>query len=220
MFLSARMVSELVRRYGGLLRRGDRLADAACVSWVRDLDPAEVLRRLGGVEPFAARTVDEVDRAMLDLYDVKDEPGRRLEPVAALCDRLDATWCLLVEPNGWAATFAADLAALSAGTEVISMFWNINGVTELSVARDGMPAAVLDDVAVDYLASGRAAIDDVEGNAPSLVENLLHQLADVQDYTWQPVAFAWIERYTGARLPAGWLDQPHPSAVFAKCRGA
>jgi hypothetical protein len=26
------------------------------------------------------------------------------------------------------------------------------------------------------------------------------------------------ERYTGATLPAGWLDRPHPSTAFGKRR--
>jgi hypothetical protein len=97
---------------------------------------------------------------------------------------------------------------------VISIFWNVNGLAEITVARDGKIAACIRDVVVDWLAGGGATISDVEGDEPALVGELVDRLSVVSDHAWEPVAFAWAAGYTGAGMPADWLIRQHASAAF------
>jgi hypothetical protein len=193
------------------------LGQAACIAWVRDLAPEEVLRRFGGTSPFPARTLAELDAAVTPFMDAKDADGRWLEPNAAIAARLGGPWTLMIELNGFAATMAGELAAISAGVEVVSIFWNVNGLSEITIARDGDAAAVVHDVVVDFTAGGGGSLDMVEGSDPTLAADLIAVLATVGDNDdWRAAALRWAEQYTNAPIPAGWLDRSHASAAFGR----
>jgi hypothetical protein len=209
------MTDNLAHRWADVLE-GGTFSEAACISWVRGLDAEEALRRLGASETPSRRTLADVDPALMKLH----KKGSRGEPIGAVAAALDG-WTLLVEPNGWAATMAGDLGAMSRGTEIVSIFWNVNGLAEITVARDGVVAAQVHEV-LDYLCGDdeapRSSLENVEGSAPELVGELLSELAKISGYDWLPTALHWAEKYTGTLTPLGAFNAPHPSVVFAKTR--
>jgi hypothetical protein len=196
------------------------LGEAACLTWIRDLDPIEALRRLGGCGPFPACGLPQLNRAVLDRW--VDGRGHVIQqampPIGALADWALGGWTLIVEPNGWAGTVDDSLLKISKGTMAVSVFWNIEAVGEINVARNGQAAAVVHDC-VMFAGNGgtpRWAFEDVEGTDPGLVKDLVAGLARLPDLEWQPVAFRWIEKFAGTGVPAGWLDEAHPSTLFSR----
>lgn len=91
------------------LARGWELGDIWCLTFVRGLDEAEALRRLG--------TAEESIRP-LTYRELTDEG---LFPRTALAGRLEG-WVVLIERNGCEATKPDAVRALSAGTELVSVF--------------------------------------------------------------------------------------------------
>ncbi|MFG1959821.1 DUF6461 domain-containing protein [Nonomuraea sp. NPDC049028] len=90
------------------LARGWELGDIWCLTFVRDLDEAEALRRLGAAEE-SIRPVT---------YRELTDEG--LFPHTALAGRLEG-WVVLIERNGSEATKPEAVRALSAGTELVSV---------------------------------------------------------------------------------------------------
>jgi hypothetical protein len=166
----------LLSAWGDVIEDG-AFSEAACVCWVRNLAPEDALRRLGAQSPFSRRTLGEVDGAVNQLY--SDISARRsmAEPVGAIADRIGSDWILIVEPNGWAATTSADLAKLSDGTEAVSIFWNVNVLTVIAVAR-GEPVAVVHEV-IEFVCGDddepRRSLAGVEGTKPDVVEALVRR---------------------------------------------
>ena len=196
------------------------LSEAACMTWVRDVDQTEPLRRIGGEAPFRMRSLDELDLEIEALYNAGSEMFL-WEPIGAIVVRVSDNWTLLVEPNGWAGTMAAELPEISAGTEAVSIFWNVNADSEIAVVNDGYAIAVISDVIMFAGEGGQAqgTLNDVTGTDPALVKDLVTDLNNLPDLSWKPTALQWVERYTGVRIPDGWLDRPHPGSVFTKHRG-
>ncbi|WP_113705336.1 DUF6461 domain-containing protein [Nonomuraea lactucae] len=90
------------------LAHGWELGDVWCLTFVRDLDDAEALRRLGASEESIRP---------LSYQELMDEG---LFPHTVLAGRL-VGWVVLIERNGSEATEPDALRALSAGTEVVSV---------------------------------------------------------------------------------------------------
>jgi hypothetical protein len=90
------------------LARGWELGDIWCLTFVRGLDEAEALRRLG---------VAEESIRPLTYRELTDEG---LFPRTALAGRLEG-WTVLIERNGSEATKPDAVRALSAGTELVSV---------------------------------------------------------------------------------------------------
>ena len=204
--------SEFIMAHGSL-------SEATCMTWVRDVDPIEMLRRLGGQEPFPMRYLYEIDHEIGDLYNTDSEMPL-WEPIGAIACQISDNWALLVEPNGWAGTMAADLAEISAGTEAVSIFWNVNALSEIAISRDRQAVAVISDV-IMFAGDGKnpqCSLENVYGNDPGLVKDLVTEINELPDLVWKPAAFRWAEKYTGAAIPVGLLDQSHPSTVFTKNR--
>ena len=191
--------------------------DAACITFVRGLSPEEALARLGATAPFAPRTLRELDAEVMKLY---ERGGGAGEPVGAIAVDAGDGGVMLVEPNGWTGTIEAALAGLSRGTEAVSLFWNVNGLAEITVAR-GEAIAIVHEV-IDYVcgdeAAPRCGLAGVRGRDPSVVASLLDELAALRGYGWQPVALRWAARHAGASLPAGWSSVAYPSAAFTRPR--
>ena len=49
------------------------LSEAACMTWVRDVEQTEPLRRIGGEAPFRMRSLDELDLEIEALYNAGSE---------------------------------------------------------------------------------------------------------------------------------------------------
>ncbi|HEX6777734.1 MAG TPA: DUF6461 domain-containing protein [Ktedonobacterales bacterium] len=110
--------------------------EAYCVIFVRGLDKAELLRRLGG-DPSAARLARSTD------CDVLEELRQQFDHV------VQVGWC-----DGWAFAYEWNglppapevLCALSAGTAAVSVYRNVNAVTNFCFAEDGTLVADFDPI--------------------------------------------------------------------------
>ncbi|MEV6865532.1 DUF6461 domain-containing protein [Streptosporangium subroseum] len=88
-----------------------------CVSFIRDLSPAEVLTRLGA-EPDSIEkmTFDELDAHVM--ANVQESDGLVAGHVGTTS--LDG-WTVLIEPWGWQGALWEVLTELSQGTEMVSV---------------------------------------------------------------------------------------------------
>ncbi len=102
----------------------DELGDLWCLAFVRGLDEAEALRRMGAKE--------ESIRPLT--YEALMDEGLFEEMV--LAGRLD-DWTVLIEVYGWQATEPDVLRALSAGTEVVSVLRHDYYANDFMYAVDG-----------------------------------------------------------------------------------
>ncbi|WP_433515303.1 DUF6461 domain-containing protein [Nonomuraea sp. CA-143628] len=119
--------------------QGNLLGEIYCVTLLRGLDPAEVLRR------FGARTSTEMSFAELDLA-VSDftmvtggGDGGGYVGVVATGDG-----CAAVEPSGWSGTGDPTLARLSAGTDVVSVLRHDYACDYFHYAADGIMITAFD----------------------------------------------------------------------------
>ncbi|WP_214415350.1 DUF6461 domain-containing protein [Sphaerisporangium fuscum] len=102
----------------------EELGDLWCLTYVKGLDEAEALRRMGA----------EADSVRPLTYEALMDEG--LFQDTALAARLDE-WTVLIEVYGWQATESAVLRALSAGTEVVSVLRHDYYANEFAYAVDG-----------------------------------------------------------------------------------
>ncbi|NUT04738.1 MAG: hypothetical protein HOV76_14760 [Hamadaea sp.] len=125
--------------------QGDLLGEIYCVTLLRGLDPAEVLRR------FGARTSTEMTFAELDLA-VSDftmvtgggEGGGYVGVVAT------GDGCAAVEPSGWSGTDDPTLERLSAGTDVVSVLRHDYADDSFSYAAEGMVITTFDPITPEH----------------------------------------------------------------------
>jgi hypothetical protein len=189
------------------------LKEAACLTWTQRVSPEEVLLRMGGTPPFPRRTLADVQEELVRRAQAQRSSGL---PSGGVADGVGGTWSLLVEPNGFRGARAGRLTTIAAGTDAISVFWNVDGLAELSVVRGGKVSAVLSELG-DWVPGddGEPAcdIDDVEGD-PTEVADLVDLLASAEGFAWEPVIFPWIERQLGIAPSEGWFKAPHPSTTF------
>ncbi|MYQ45028.1 hypothetical protein GTW40_08140 [Streptomyces sp. SID4985] len=108
------------------------LAEAYCVTLVRGLPPAEVLRRLDGREESALTGVDAAVEAAFALLD-RPDGARQFVAMTTVGD-----WTLLIEPNGYVGVTEDVARPASAGTAWVSHFVNINGLDYFLWAEDGV----------------------------------------------------------------------------------
>jgi Family of unknown function (DUF6461) len=105
------------------------LREAFCITLVRGLDEAEVLRRFGG-ERSKLRTLTAGEAAQLS------GSFHAGYPQIVLATR-SAGWAVAVEDNGWEGARPEVLRALSRGTQAVSVYRNVNALGYFSDAVDG-----------------------------------------------------------------------------------
>jgi hypothetical protein len=176
------------------------LRQAFCFSLVRGLDEAEVLRRLGAERSQPRRlTLDEAAELSASFH-----AGY---PQLVQAARVGG-WSVAIEDNGWEGARPEVLRALSRGTQVVSVYQNVNAHSRFSYAADGV---VL--VGFEPLFPQRRW-----GSRPDLLLPLMR--AAGLDPGWrQPpygtvdlAALALAERLTGVHLDAAMLDGPLTAA--------
>ncbi|MFD1539394.1 DUF6461 domain-containing protein [Nonomuraea guangzhouensis] len=117
--------------------RGNLLGEIYCVTLLRGLDPAEVLRR------FGARTSTQMSFAELRLavsdFTVATDGGDGGGYVGVVAT---GDGCAAVEPYGWSGTEM--LARLSAGTDVVSVLRHDYACDYFHYAADGMALTAFD----------------------------------------------------------------------------
>jgi hypothetical protein len=172
------------------------LREAFCITLVRGLDEAEVLRRFGG-EHSPPRRLTEAEVGKLS----EPLPSRYLQLVlVAMADG----WSVAVEDNGFEGSRPEVLRALSRGSQAVSVYRNVNALGYFSDAVDG---ALL--VQFELLFPQRRW-----GSQPDLLLPQMRAVGLDPDWHEPPygeldtAALALAERVTGVRLDPGILDGP------------
>lgn len=195
-----------MNKYNAILEN-ELLEEAACITWVRALPPSTALQRFGATKPFSKRTLNQIVSLMMD------NTGSGI-----ISGYLSDEWSILIEPNGYLGTETSQLLPLSEGTEAISIFWNVNGLSRIAYVKEGECLAAINDV-VMFLKDEEddfpiAKYDEVEGKNPDFVKDLVEELSKVEDFDWETVAFKWVYKQIETDLPVGWLNEAHESAMI------
>ncbi len=163
--------------------------EAVTISLVRGAD----LERCGEVLRFRWPTESQATYAEAEVaqFDALAQTGGAEAVVQA--EEL-AGWLVLVEPGGWLLTDHALLAAVSAGGEAVSVFWNVNADMQFAYARQGVVLRSFDALLLDQSAVGEplpeeAGLDFGRPRIP--VRARMLELA---------------ERITGVTLDEDWLE--------------
>ena len=167
------------------------LADAFCLTLVRDLAPAEVLRRMGTRETTRLTGVADVCR-----HYYASEAPRGHPPLLVAATIIDG-WTLAVEPNGFQGVTDAIVTSLSLGTKMVSLFRNVNAVSRFCWAEDGKVR-----LGFEPLFPTSREGSDANGLA-ELMQRVGFDLREGLDRDWEhhiEAAFALMEHVTGVRL--------------------
>ncbi|MGW6024311.1 DUF6461 domain-containing protein [Streptomyces sp. NPDC055099] len=105
---------------------------------------------------------------------------------------------VVVENNNYQGSREEVLRPLSRLGRTASAFWNVNAVSRLSLAEDGLVSCALDMVVPD----------DPYGAAPDAWEPLLEGLPARTSGSWG-WGLAAVERATGSRFDDAWVRGPH-----------
>jgi hypothetical protein len=188
------VIDEDVAWYQRLLKTKPDLVDVPCWTVIQPLTKpvtvAEVVRRLGG-----------------DLAEIEHRTGWDSGDLSVVHLNQVGPAVLMVETDGAEGVRDEVLRWLSDGAAVHSSWWGeANGRSFLCYAAFGRLLTQL-----DHLDSGRPG-----GEQPTALDEdraSLRGLGGDLDY---PAQLALVERRTGVRLEAAWLDQPHPTVVLRR----
>ena len=172
------------------------LREAFCITLVRGLDQAEVLRRLGG-EQSQPRTLTAAEAGELSgSFDAG-------YPQLVLAARAGG-WSVAVEDNGWEGSRPEVLRALSGGTQAVSVYRNVEALGYFNYAVAG---EVL--VGFELLFPQRRW-----GSQPDLLLPQMRAVGLDPDRQQPPhgefdtAALALAERVTGVHLDPSMLEGP------------
>ncbi|QUH04609.1 hypothetical protein HUO13_30975 [Saccharopolyspora erythraea] len=104
------------------------IQEAACLTFVRGTDIDPVAEAFGAVSDYARE---------LDFDEFCEESFAHHEQYSMIGIQVLGEWSLVVEDNGWQGTRDEVLRRVSAGTEAVSAFWNVDRLTRFSYAVDG-----------------------------------------------------------------------------------
>lgn len=182
--------ADAVDHYAALLADNGWPDEMMCLTVVRGLSVEEALVRFDGVATGREATLVDAGRAAMSAF------PEDLRLVVA--DVLDG-WVVLAEHNGYHGSMPEVLSRLSAGTVAASAYWNVNMVSQITLAHDG---AVVDD------------FDPVTDEPPAegALEPFVRGL-DFEELTCES-ALAVLERVSGVRVPIEWASRPHPASVI------
>jgi hypothetical protein len=176
------------------------LRQAFCFSLVRGLDEAEVLRRLGAERSQPRRlTLGEAAELSMSFH-----AGY---PKLVLAAKVGG-WVVAVEDNGYEGSRPEVLRVLSDGTQVVSVYRNVNALGCFSYAVDGVLV-----VGFEPLFPQRRW-----GSHPDLLLPLMRAVGLDPDWSQPPygtvdlAALALAGRLTGVHLDASLLDRPLAAA--------
>jgi uncharacterized protein DUF6461 len=186
-------VTSTAADYTWFSERCPDLAEAFCLTWVRSLPPAEVLRRVGARESSNLTGIGEVYRAWTA------SGGDELFVAATVVDG----WTLAVEPNGFLGVTDDIVVALSHDTRLVSHFRNVNAVSRFCWVEDGDVRLSFDPLFPAYR----------EGSNPDGLVDVMRKVGfdlredegrDFERHT--EAAFALAAHLTGVQLRPEHLD--------------
>ncbi|MEV4549086.1 DUF6461 domain-containing protein [Nonomuraea wenchangensis] len=188
--------------------RGDVLGEIYCVTLLRGLDPAEVLRRFGA-RTSTQMSFDELDLAVCDFTMATGggEGGGWVGVIAA------GDGCAAVEPMGWSGPDEPTLARLSAGTDVVSVLRHDYACDYFHYAADGLVITAFDPAAPEHRFGAEAdRLGDLmrEFGLPleeGSEEEWDQRYEDLSEHGLERM-FAMAARLTGVTFTADLLDGP------------
>lgn len=188
--------------------------EAGCISWIRGLEPKEILRRFGNGSSLFETTLPGLENEM-----DRVRGGDYMKSVfGVIAGSISDEWVLAVEPNGYLAVSPETRQRLSKNSEIISLFWNVNALAEFSFAQNGATKAVLSDLLFftpeEDGEKPTSGFKDIEGEQPELVSDLLVALAKSESLDWYDPVMDWVLAYTGLKHPETWIDQTYLAIVI------
>jgi hypothetical protein len=177
------------------------LSEAYCLTLARGLQPQEFLARIGATERAPLTGVSAIFEPSLEAWNAYDGTALLIAATAVPGDT--GEWTLGVESNGFLGVTPAVIVPASAGTQIVSHFQNIEGVTRFYWIEDG-------DVRLLFSPLDPA---DREGSTPDAVTDIMRQVgfdldedSDNADHC-VAAALALAEHLTGVRLTPELLER-------------
>ncbi|NMO56868.1 hypothetical protein HH310_37560 [Actinoplanes sp. TBRC 11911] len=175
-----------------------------CLTFVRGLEPDEVIARLGGADPVPIVSAEAALGAAQAVQEWVDESGgthsSELDFVAVT---RAGDWAMIIEPNGFLCTDDAVVRSLSTGGEMVSFYYNENTTPQFAWSVGGVTVVAFDPGSPAY----RHGIDRSRLD-PLLVEVGFGLDNEGQDFDqeFQQRALALMERITGVGWDAAFLQ--------------
>ncbi|WP_328795955.1 DUF6461 domain-containing protein [Halosaccharopolyspora lacisalsi] len=150
------MGSDEVERFRWI--RSSAVQDAGCLTLVRSPDTAGVAAAFGAV----------LDRARGWGFDeFCEESFARFEQHSMIAVRSRGNWTLVAEENGFEGSRPEVLCRVSAGTEAVSVFWNVDAETEFNHAVGGEVRTSFEALFPDQRAgTDPDALERIRGDLP------------------------------------------------------
>jgi hypothetical protein len=163
---------------------------AVTVTFVKGVAPDEVVRRLG-------RDPSSGESLLHEQVWERQGQGGELQLSVQVDQVEDVT--VIIEPNGWLLTAPQVAQAVSAGAETVSVYWNVNAVMQILVARDGHVLRRFDPLLYDQLGEGEP-----------LPEEAALPFGDPE--RCRDAAIELAEQLAGIQLTRDWLlSERHPT---------
>lgn len=169
------------------------IQEAGCLTLVSGADTQAVLDAFGAV-PERSRS--------LDFDEFCEESFAYHDRYSMIAVREVGEWLLVVEDNWFEGARPEVLRTLSAGTEVVSAFWNVNALTRFSHAVDGEVRTCFEALMPEFR----------EGTQPDALEEVRAGLPwpgdDRRELGGRTVMLmlALMSRITGKTVSPDWLD--------------
>ncbi|MGW7079763.1 DUF6461 domain-containing protein [Streptomyces sp. NPDC054866] len=112
---------------------------------------------------------------------------------------------IVVENNNYQGSREEVLRPLSRHGRTASAFWNVNAVSQLSLAEDGLISSAFEMITPE----------DTFGARPDAWQPLLEGLNLDDDHLWG-TGLAAVERATGARFDNSWVHGPHRAVEITR----
>jgi Family of unknown function (DUF6461) len=184
------MDQDIVSRY--LWVHEDGIHVASCITFVRGNNEDEVLRGFGG---------DPATERLMTLTEVAEESINSGYPYGyaplLMVDTIN-DWVVILEDNGFQGTRHEVLQAVSQGTEMVSVYWNVNAHQRFIYAVDGKTVTEFE-------------LQWPENRRGTEPDRLLDHLRDLPFESGNTLASAMAlsERITGVRIDRSWLEIEH-----------
>jgi len=182
-------------RYQQLIADEGPWSNEMCWAVVWPASIEEVVARLGA---------DPDDLEVLELIDAYDAQTRHS---SVLHFEASGQAVTIYEYNGFYCSRPNVLRAISVNAEAVSVFWNVNFVTELRHALDGT-----------LLSSGEAMnVDNRAGSQPDSLDTHLEDLAEAASglqFDIRAGMLSAAESASGVQLDAGYFRRPHEALTI------
>lgn len=178
----------------------DQLGEIFCLTYLKGVDAAEALRRLGGC-PDTVR-----ERTGAEVAEQRESYPAGFPELAVALELGD--WSVVIEPDGFLGADHALLEAASRGTTAVSVLRHDYASAHFGYVVDGTTVTAFDP--------GYPAEETTWGTEPGMLRHLMDALglrppSDEYEQAWQDAearAIVLAQRLTGVRIP----DEPLSAA--------